>query len=88
MDTRHKIRKHNHTTIIIMLLVATLLPLVFNSAGMIAGLVLAVMVLMWLLLAGDADVRNRMVLLLLAAVVVAMNGAFTIGVLTNGTWEF
>ena len=34
-----------------LLLVSALLPLVFNSAGVIAGFVLAVMVLGWLLIA-------------------------------------
>lgn len=81
------LRKNNHSTIILLLFVSALLPLVFNSAGVIAGFVLGGMVLGWLLLAPSERVRNKMVLQVVATLVFLMNGAFLIGVLTNGTWE-
>ncbi len=46
------------------------------------------MVLGWLLRADDAHIRNRLVLVILSGLVLAVNGAFLIGVLTHGTWEF
>lgn len=88
MRSSFDLRKKNHSTIIVLLFVSALLPLVFNSAGVIAGFVLGGMVLGWLLFAPSERVRNKMVLLVVAALVVLMNGAFLIGVLTNGTWEF
>lgn len=88
MRTQNDVRTQSHSTIIILLIVAALLPLLFNSAGVVAGCVLGLMVLGWLLRAGDGHVRNRLVLLVLAALVLAMNGAFLIGVVTNGTWQF
>ncbi len=87
MHSSFDLRKKNHSTIILLLFVSALLPLVFNSAGVIAGFVLGGMVLGWLLLAPSERVRNKMVLLFVAALVVLMNGAFLFGVLTDGTWE-
>ena len=87
MVSSTEVRKRNHSTIILLLLVSALLPLVFNSAGVVAGFVLAVMVLGWLVLASNERVRNKVVLLVLAALVFLMNGAFLIGMMTDGTWE-
>lgn len=80
MEAHHRTRNKNRSTITIMLVVAALLPLV--PTGMFAGLVLGIMVLGWLVLAGNDDVSGRMALMIVAALVILMNGAFSIGALT------
>lgn len=80
MEAHHRTRTKNRSTITIMLVVAALLPLV--PTGMFAGLVLGMMVLGWLVLAGKDDVRGRMALMIVAGLVILMNGAFSIGALT------
>ncbi len=70
-------RQNVYRTILVLLAVAAALPLL--GVGVFAGAVLALMVLVWLVRAGDDAVRNRLILLAIAGLVLIENIVFMIG---------
>ena len=71
-------RQRAYTTILMLLAVAAALPLL--GVGVFAGAMLALMVMVWLVRAGDA-VRNRLILWAIVGLVLIENIVFMIGFL-------